>query len=90
MPKMICKYSKCGKEYQACEDSVQQGKFRECGCSFDHYAKYQNEVAYFRGQEMPFPEVIEGMVTEGALPESVLPKEEVQIEEIKGKNPLCW
>jgi hypothetical protein len=36
---------------------------------------YQNEVSYFRGEKLPFPEFIEKMVEDGILPESVLNEE---------------
>lgn len=73
-PNMICKYSKCHKEYYACSSCHKFGHYKTCGCCIEHFAMYQNEVYFHRGDEMPFPELLEQMVQDGALPESVLTK----------------
>lgn len=69
---MTCRYSKCNKEYYACPSCQKLGSYKSCGCCVEHYAKYQNEVAYFRGKEFPYPDLLEEMVAEGSLPESVI------------------
>lgn len=74
-PNMTCRYSKCDKQYYACADSRKYGHYKSCGCCIEHFWMYQNEVAYFRGEEMPFSELVPMMVEDGALPESVLQKE---------------
>lgn len=77
-PNRVCKYSKCGKEYFACSDSIRLGGVKAHCCSNEHFSKWQIEVAYFRGQGVPQSPYLEGMVAEGALPESVLPKPKVR------------
>ena len=77
---MTCKYSKCDVQYHACIESVSNGTYKSCACTKEHFMLYQNEVAYSRGMEFPYPEMLAQNVSDGSLPESVLgSKEETEI-----------
>lgn len=76
-PNTTCRYSKCNKPYHACAESVRVGHYKSCGCCYEHYCMYQNEVAFFRGQPLPFPEkqITNQMFADGTLP---TPKEKAK------------
>lgn len=90
-PNMTCRYSKCDIQYYVCPDCIKVNHYKSCGHSFEHFCMYQNEVFYFAGQELPYPEFIDQMILEGSLPASIKPTQynienTIETQEIHDEN----